>query len=332
MFETYLAEGNLIGSTLIRAQDGSDLLMYSSVDGKHFLKSRDHFRTVEDSWVAEIDSRTANANLLRLKDGRLMTIVRHLSTHPRISQLSGADFTAAFSTDDGRTFGNEVPINSKPGCYYLMNQRVLRLRSGRILLPLCWVPDEELELAMETTGSVGCFYSDDEGKTWQEGEWLHGSIVDQLAEPMVVEGSGDRLHMYMRTGMGYLFHSVSDDQGIHWTTEEATPLRSPCAPFCARYDEKEDRFLMVWNNSFPGTVHQFPRSIICLAESTDGMSWHTLCELDADPMKGFGYPMIEPYEDEILITYYESQVRRFSPETHKLRAKILSRSEIHDMR
>ena len=44
MFARYLADRDVIGSTVIEAADGDLLLMYSSADGKHFLKSSDHFR------------------------------------------------------------------------------------------------------------------------------------------------------------------------------------------------------------------------------------------------------------------------------------------------
>ena len=53
-----------------------------------------------------------------------------------------------------------------------------------------------------------------------------------------------------------------------------------------------------------------------------------ICELDASPAHSYGYPMIYAYEEEILITYYESPVRRFSPQDHMLKMKLLSRGEV----
>ena len=79
MIEKYLAVGNVIGATVEKSLDGGLLITYSTVDGKHFLKSFDNFRTITDRWVVPIDGLTANANLLRLNNGRLMTVVREIS-------------------------------------------------------------------------------------------------------------------------------------------------------------------------------------------------------------------------------------------------------------
>ena len=327
MFEQYLTGPAVIGSTCIPASDGADLLMYSTFAGKRFLKSRDHFRTVEDSWLTTIGTMTANANLLRLADGRLMMAVKLASPNRRISELGGADFAVMFSEDDGRSFGRSVRVNQTPGCYYVMNQRLLRLSSGRILLPAARVPEDKLEEKLETVDQSACFYSDDEGASWQESEWIPGETVDQLAEPMAAEGPDGRLHLFMRTGMGHIYRSESTDGGRTWSQEAPTGLRSPCAPFCVVRDPFAARLLAVWDNSFPGPVHQYPRCPICLAESTDGVNWRMIRELDADPAHGYGYPMICPCEEEILITYYESPTRKFDSRSNRLKMKLLTREE-----
>ena len=63
MFERYLGKGNVIGATATESSDNGLLLMYSSVDGKHFLKSYDKFRTISEEWTVPLDSLTASANL-----------------------------------------------------------------------------------------------------------------------------------------------------------------------------------------------------------------------------------------------------------------------------
>jgi len=328
MFETYLVNQNVIGSTVITALDYSELMMYSTYEGKVFMKSRDHFRTIDEKWFMPADSVTANANVIRLKDGRMMILIKLVSPIIRIAELGGADFVALFSTDDGHTFGNPVRLNRDNGCYYIMNQRIMRTHSGRIIVPVGWVPNELLEKEHETVGYSGCFYSDDEGQSWKESKWVEGKTVDQLCEPIVVQGSDKRLFMYMRTGKGYLYYSVSDDDGVVWSTEERSELRSPCAPFCIQYDKYENRFLAVWCNSFPGPVIQCPRSPICLAQSYDGMHWKMICELDNNPDRSYGYPMIKAYKEEILITYYENPTRKFNFRIHRLKCKIFDRKEL----
>ena len=329
MLTQYLADGNVIGSTVIPSLDSSLLLMYSSVDGKHFLKSRDLFCTVEESWVVPLDSITANANLLRRKDGSLMTVVRVLSENPAIADIKGADFYTAFSVDEGKSFVMGKKINAEEGCFYLMNHRILRLHSGRILLPVCYVPQDLVSAEFfEKSGCSGCFYSDDDGDTWHRGEWLYPEKADQLAEPMVVQGEGDLVLMYMRTGCGYLYFSVSRDGGVTWDMAEPSCLRSPCAPFTVSFDPYTKKFFAVWDNSFPGLKHQYPRSPICLAISEDGIRWEQKAELDADPMKNYGYPMLHFTEKEILVTYYENNERKFNKTLQKLKMRLISREEL----
>jgi len=330
VIEKYLAEGNVIGASCVKAEDGGLILMFSSVDGKHFLKSYDNFKTISESWCVPIDSLTASANLLRLKSGRLMATVREISKREDIAAISGANFYAAFSDDDGKTFKELQRINSQDKCYYLMNNRIITTHTGRILIPICYVPDKFIKPEFfEKIGYAGCFYSDDEGKTWQESNWVKGESVDQLAEPMVAQGKDNVIHMYMRTGYGYLYYSKSNDDGVTWEAEQKSSLRSPCAPFCINYDEYSNKYFAVWDNSFPGSVHQYPRSPICLAVSDDCVNWKMILELDNNPMHSYGYPMMHFDENEILITYYENTLREFCAPNHKLKMKLFLRKELN---
>jgi hypothetical protein len=329
MYETILARGDLIGACVVKMPEGYDLLMYSSTDGKHFFKSKDHFRTIDEEWVVPIGGRTANANLLCLRDGRLMTIVRKKGAREEVISIGGASYYTAFSSDGGHTFSELQPINPDDSCYYLMNDRLMRTHTGRILLPVCYVPDAFLSKEyQEKAGQAGCFFSDDDGESWQRGEFLPGDSVDQLAEPMVMEGENGILHLYARTGYGYLYRSRSIDDGVTWEPEVPSMLRSPCAPFCVKYDPYSRRYYAVWDNSFPGLPHQYPRCPICLADSENGKDWRLICELGNNPMHSYGYPMVCFYENEILIAYYENETRRFHAETHQLMLKLIDRNEI----
>ena len=145
---------------------------------------------------------------------------------------------------------------------------------------------------------------------------------------MVAQGSDDTIHMYMRTGYGYLYYSKSCDDGITCEQEQQSMLRSPCTPYCINYDEYSNKFFAIWDNSFPSLQHQFPRSPICLAVSDDCVNWKMLLELDNSPMHSYGYPMIHFDENEILITYYENNSRGYNAPDHKLKMKLFSREEL----
>lgn len=330
MFERYICEKNVIGSTITEASDGGLILAYASCDGEHFLKSFDKFRTISESWVLPVQALTANSNMLRLKNGKIMMITRKISSDEKIAKVGGANFYTILSDDDGHTFSSPEKINPDEDCFYLMNNRVIRTNSGRIIIPVSYVPKECIgDKFFEKYGYSGCFYSDDEGKTWNKSEWLKGESVDQLAEPMVAQGDDGIIHMYMRTGFGYLYQSKSYDNGETWEKEQKSQLRSPCAPFCFNYDKYSKRFFAIWDNSIPGPVHQYPRRPICLAQSTDAKNWDMICELDNDPMRSYGYPMIYFTEDELIITYYENDKREFDASIHRLKLKIIQREEIN---
>lgn len=329
MLEKYLAESDIVGATAIESLDGGLMVSYGTDKGKHFLKSYDKFRTIAESWIVPVGGSTASANLLRLRDGRLMMIVREVSANEKIAKIGGADFYAVYSDDDGKTFGEFQKINKEENCYYIMNNRVIRTHTGRVLIPVCYVPTKfTAKKFQEKAGYAGCFYSDDDCKTWNLGEWLENTDVDQLAEPMIAQGKDDVLHMYARTGYGYLYRSRSFDDGITWETAQPSMLRSPCAPFCINYDKYSDKYFAIWDNSFPAEAHGGPRTPICLAVSDDCINWKICFELGNNPFYQYGYPMIYFDEKEILITYYENPSRRYNVENHKLKMKLFSRDEI----
>ena len=334
MFEGILSAPGAIGSTSVKGDNGSVIFMYSTNEGKIFKKSSDNGRSFSEVWNVPLGIITANSNLIRLKDGRLMMPLKKVPENEAAKNMSGADFTVVFSEDEGRTWSGETKVNKKSGCYYLMNDRLVRLSSGRILMPLCWHPDEILSKEFfEKAGYSGCYYSDDEGVTWNEGEWLKGeNSGGMLAEPMVMEAADGRVLMYMRTGRGYLYVSESFDGGVTFGPEEASPLRSPNAPFAVAKDEYSGKFFAVWDNSFPSHIHQYPRNPICMAVSDDGREWDFVNEIDNNPDQNYGYPSLLFAEDEIIVTYYFNDSRQFNNNINQLKIKIFRRDELKKRR
>ncbi len=330
MFDGFLSTPGAIGSTAVEAEDGAVIFMYSASGGKIFKKSFNSGRTFCDEWTVPFGETTANSNLLRLKDGRLMMTLRNNPTNTEIWKFGGADFTVVFSDDDGKTWSKERSVNKNSGCYYLMNSRLLRLQSGRILIPLCFVPDEFVSSDhFENVGYSGCFYSDDEGQNWTEGKWMKAKNADgMLAEPITVEDDNGKVIMFMRTTRGYLYSGVSIDEGETFCTEQPTELRSANAPFTIARDEFSGKFFAVWDNAFPSVIHQSPRSPICMAASDNGIKWGFIMELDNNPDHNYGYPALYFTEDEIIVTYYYNETKKFNKEINQLKLKIFNRDEL----
>ena len=274
----------------------------------------------------------AGTNLLRLKDGRLLSIVSEAAENIYTNRLKASNFYAYFSSDEGRSWSGRVPLSTDNRRLYLMNDRVMRLKSGRILVSFSLHPNELLKdlKNFEAVGWVNAFYSDDEGATWHEGRRRPTSAADQLCEPNVFEKSDGTLVMLSRTGKGYLYRCDSTDGGESWSVERPTTLRSAVAPFYVKKDPFTGWVFVAWDNSFPGPVHQYPRSPLSLAVSRDeGDTWEFVCDIENDPMSSYGYPSIHFTEKSVIVSYYEEiGFRAFNAKEQRCKVTVFDRGEM----
>ena len=280
---------------------GANMLELS--DGSLFIACNGRFITKDYRTFEEIETVPENygGNYIRLKDGRVMSIFSKAVDNIYGNSLKAADFYCSFSDDECRSFHDPRPISTDHERLYLMNDRIKRLSTGRIALCICLHPNCLLgdTKYFERAGWIGMFYSDDEGQTWQKGEWLTAQHVDQLCEPTLCEMPDGHLKMLARTGRGYLYQTDSYDGGITWTPERPTTLRSAVSPYNFQYDPFSKRYYVCWNDSFPGFPHQMPRTPIKVAVSDDGEKWETLFTLGNNPLSGYGYPAFHFSKDEI---------------------------------
>ena len=321
MFEAYVTELGNTNCALLRGLDGHLRLL--GADTRRI--STDGGRTWHDDTPARVPGRTSTA--LRMLDGRLMLCV--WDPEPAMltnTRLGGTTYSIAFSEDEGATFSRRYALTPEIGCFYVMNDRFLRLASGRILLAICRHPDDRLDQALETCGMVTTAYSDDEGETWRFGEWHDGNYQ----EPMAVEAQDGTLLMFMRSHRGYLSVSRSADLGEHWSAPECTSIRMPCAPFAVKRDPYSGYIFLVWDDSFPAKKFQYPRTPLRMAVSRDnGRTFARVCELEGDPDCSYGYPCMLFEKDEIFVSYYENAYgREFCRAQHRVKLKVFQRSEL----
>ena len=213
---------------------------------------------------------------------------------------------------------------STPGCYYVHNGRILQLSTGRILIPANWVPSSCYGKDIETSDLSGAFYSDDNGATWQESNWIAAETPgDHLAESIAVELKDGTVKCFMRSTSGYMRQAISKDGGVTWEKEYATQLRMPCSPFAVEKDPYTGNYYAAWINSFPAPVYQYPRCPLALAVSTDETeTWQILQELENDPACSYGYPVIEFSPDRIFLLYYVNpDGRGYHASSHRLNKK-----------
>lgn len=167
---------------------------------------------------------------------------------------------------------------SRPGWICNNHGRILRLNSGRIVLPAH---------APVKNGLVGApynddsrlhsfvYYSDDDFRTWKESEDTMTAPGRGAHEPSIVELKDGRLMCLLRTTTGRLYQSYSHDQAVHWSKPEPTHFPAPDAePLIARVPSTGD-LMVIWNNV--ESRSNWPRTPLSVAiTSSEGQMWGAL--------------------------------------------------------
>ncbi len=239
------------------------------------------------------------------------------------------------STDDGITWSAHVKVNASIDDEYLVvnNDRLRQLSSGRLILPVAIYPDGDYR----PTGvpcCVAAFLSDDNGASWylsqrlriedenklpphrllpeHQEAWLGACrYAHNVQEPGVEELTDDRILLYARTTLGYMYRTWSEDGGLTWAPlTAATDLVSCCSPQSIRRLPQSSRLLCIYNNR-RGVGYNEPewnwRTTLSAAVSDDGgESWQTLAPIEDDSHNQC-YTSILFHQDQVVLTYYESE-------------------------
>ena len=175
-------------------------------------------------------------------------------------------------------------------------QMALRLRSGRMLLPLgVWVPGRAVA---PPTGShySTTIYSDDDGATWTQStaqltapcHLNYNGNNYGACEPYVVERAND-VWMLIRSQDGYLYESTSPD-GAAWSKAVRAPFASSNSP-AGVINLPDGRIVVVWNNCqtpprVDGQGVYGGRDALHAAISEDGgQTWRGCREIYLDRMR-----------------------------------------------
>lgn len=222
------------------------------------------------------------------------------------------------SSDDGESWSE--PINcfdclDVQDYYVINNDRVLKLDSGRIILPLA--RHTVLTEHKNFMPGIICFIiSDDDGLTWYKTETEFKcpfeSDIDGYEEPGFYVLPDGRIWCYIRTGLGFQYECFSSDGGITWTTP--TPnmfFSSACSPMlvkdCGEYTVAV--FNPVPEHVLRPESEPWGRTPYVIAVSTDrGVSFkkENLFYIEDDLNNAYCYPAITEVEGGFLVAYYHS--------------------------
>ena len=228
-------------------------------------------------------------------------------------------------TRDGENFSE--PKNCTEGIEYSVfeNARVIRLSSGRILIPCNDHPyQEDGKIALR--GVFELFYSDDDGETFKKAPFRIENplktVPSGLQETGVCEIEDGKVIAFSRTYAGAQFICISEDGGESFTTPEPSPFfTSPCAPLHMRHIG-DNKTVAVWNPLPPTPLKDYSfiscgeRSPLAIAV-VDGKGKEFLgtfhfsvkakvALLEDDPTEVYCYPAVFAGKDYLLCAYYHS--------------------------
>ena len=201
-------------SSFLRLRDGRIMFIYTKYYGDDWtdhaiarleaIYSADEGETwSESSILIEKDDEALNlmsASLIRLANGDIGVL--YLRKSMKDKKLLCMPYFVR-SSDEGKTFSDPICCIEKDGYYCVNNDRLVRLKNGRILFPAAYHGESGRRLK---AGSLTVCYSDDDGRSFHQIDgFVHSPYNDdtQLQEPGLYELSDGRVWMFCRTAYGH---------------------------------------------------------------------------------------------------------------------------------
>jgi len=292
-----LANGNLLFAVTEFQDDGSDFAKAHIVA----RQSADDGRTWGDK--TRLQENTGGMNVMsvtlrRLPNGSIGLFYLQKNSHRDLKMF------VRHSTDEAATFGKPIPVTNNDGYHVVNNDRVTVLSSGRLLAPAASTPDVQ----KVNHFVCHCYISDDNGSSWRNGTGEVDAPKRGAMEPEVVELNDGRVLMLIRTQLGYVGKSYSDDGGETWSQMTSLGVKGPEAPATLRRIPSTGDLLLIWNNTYTaGAGHGGKRTPLTAAISSDeGASWQVVDNLESNSQLTFSYTSLTFVRHRAVMSYWES--------------------------
>ena len=271
---------------------------YSSDGGKTW--------TQKDQTIIENDGKQniMSVSLLRLQSGKIaLFYARKNSIHDLIPVMR-------ISNDEGVHWSEPLEIVPPEdiGYYVLNNDRVVQLKSGRIVVPLALHQNLKNPDRFNFSAQFLCYYSDNDGKTWQRGDVVEvekqpGNKQPYMQEPGVVELTNGRLMGFCRTNGGSQYVAFSQDGGKTFSQLKPSNIISPVSPASIERIPATGDLLIVWNNHHKiSPQFRGKRTPLTIAISQDeGKTWQHIQNIEVNPNGWYCYTAIEFTKQGVLL-------------------------------
>jgi hypothetical protein len=221
---------------------------------------------------------------------------------------------------DGKVWEKPWRILAEDGYFCLLNDKVIRLKDGRIAMAYEYSRGEELltKTGKEFIYNPGLIYiyaSDDERNFFRASTsyGLTGDPGRGCEEPLLIQHKDGTIECFTRTSLGYQYKMTAlDDTLSSWSPLEKSVFKSQDAPLSLKYI-RDDLILAIWSsrpenadpNIYDGEKNSSGRCYYVFATSRDGGKTYSEPKvLEHDETRGFCYCAIEPTSDgSVLLAY-----------------------------
>lgn len=239
-----------------------------------------------------------SVSLLRLKNGEIALFYLRKNT------VQDCIPYVRFSKDEAKTWSEPVKcITDKEGYFVLNNDRVIQLKSGRLLMAVALHKNTKTQFSGK--GHLYSYYSDDNGRTWRSSSEAEAPSEIVTQEPGVVELKNGDVMMFIRATSGKQFVSYSKDKGATWSYAKPYNLKSPLSPASIERIPSTGDLFAIWNNndgSDPKIKDKRTPLTVAISKD-DGKTWQKLKNIEIDPDGWYCYMGIHFNKKNVLLSY-----------------------------
>ena len=244
------------------------------------------------------DHRTGNPVLFQSADGPLMLFYKVVN--PEVGRASSwwGMLTTSSNNGDSWTQPRRLGTSEKlgrgnPNLIGPVKNKPIAFDDGTILCPSSTEHDG-WRLHFELTR--------DSGKTWEVIGPIPSPDGFSAIQPSVLIHKRGRMQVLCRSREGVITQSWSEDGGATWSPIAPTHLPNPNAGTDA-VTLSDGRHLLVYNHTVRGGAFPAGRSMLNIALSDDGRSWHPTVTLERAPGE-YSYPAVIQTRDGLVHIVY----------------------------